>query len=270
MDALARQSYPAGKLQIIVVDNGSAQPVSDASFASLVSRPIEIVHESAPGSYSARNRGIRLAKGTILAFTDSDCIPDVEWVECGVSRLSLEGPGTILGGAIEVFAKDTTHPTMAEAYEIAVAFPQEASIRDRGFSTTANLFVWRETLAAVGPFSTAAYSGGDVTWCRKALSDGYRLVFEPSAIVRHPARGSIVHLVRKSLRLIGAQHDRGGYRLWSLFNVVSSFREFRLILKSPRLARSEKLGASLVAIVMKCARLVIRLLFKCGLAIRWR
>jgi glycosyltransferase involved in cell wall biosynthesis len=53
--------------------------------------------EARPGSYAARNTGIELARGDILAFTDADCLPAADWIEHGLAALQrVENCG--LGG----------------------------------------------------------------------------------------------------------------------------------------------------------------------------
>ncbi|WP_353057092.1 glycosyltransferase family A protein [Microbulbifer sp. VAAF005] len=38
-----------------------------------------------PGSYAARNKGVELAEGDWLIFTDADCLPDSKWI-AGIDR----------------------------------------------------------------------------------------------------------------------------------------------------------------------------------------
>jgi glycosyltransferase involved in cell wall biosynthesis len=73
IDALKRQSLDSALFEIIVVDNGSTD-----STATVVSRYTNVVllYEPQPGSYAARNTGLRHARGEYVAFTDSDCVPE--------------------------------------------------------------------------------------------------------------------------------------------------------------------------------------------------
>ena len=73
-----------GDYEIIAIDNDS----SDDSAGRLGRYPITIIRESKPGSYAARNAGMRIAQGELLAFTDSDCAPRKDWLSTIVSALS--------------------------------------------------------------------------------------------------------------------------------------------------------------------------------------
>src|ERR1041385_8126335 len=88
LDALRKQTYPAHSYEIIVVDNGSAVPV-DRVVASY--GHARVVHEQRVGSYAARNSGLKVARGQVIAFTDADCLPAPDWIEKGVAHLKREG-----------------------------------------------------------------------------------------------------------------------------------------------------------------------------------
>src|SRR5690606_35890511 len=99
-------------------DNGSSPPideiVSEFSHAKLVIEPKR-------GSYAARNKGIATAKGDIFAFTDSDCIPEFDWLEKGVTHLQNCPECGLVGGQVKVFPK-TKNPTGVELFEMLYAF----------------------------------------------------------------------------------------------------------------------------------------------------
>nr|MBA2449198.1 glycosyltransferase family 2 protein [Chloroflexota bacterium] len=121
LQALEHQTYPKDRYEVIVVDNGSAQTVGP-----LVDefRQARSTYEKVPGTAAARNRGIALASGEVLAFTDADCIPAHDWLAKGVPRLLGTPDCGLLAGHIEVFFRDPEHPTAAEAYDALTAFPQ--------------------------------------------------------------------------------------------------------------------------------------------------
>lgn len=67
LDALEQQSYPLKEFEIIVIDNGSS---SELCFIRNLFPQVIFDKEEKPGSYAARNKGINLSKGNILAFLE--------------------------------------------------------------------------------------------------------------------------------------------------------------------------------------------------------
>ncbi len=197
--ALARQSYPAERFEVIVVDNG---PVPSVALAAEGLRAARVVHEPKAGLYAARNRGMADARGAILGFTDADCVPADDWIECGVKAVRrLERPG-LVGGRIEIAVRDPQRPTPAELYETVLGFPQEAYVA-AGFSTTANLFTTVRAVDRIGPFDERLFSGGDVDWGRRAGRASVPVLYAPDVRVSHDARRTARELYRKAVRVAG-------------------------------------------------------------------
>src|SRR5262245_7741490 len=82
LEALHAQLGGMSNMEIIVVDNGSARLPEMICSAW---PDVRLVSEPTPGPGPARNRGIREARGEILAFIDADCRADHGWlaaIEC--------------------------------------------------------------------------------------------------------------------------------------------------------------------------------------------
>jgi GT2 family glycosyltransferase len=197
LDALERQIYPRSAFEVIVVDNGSSQPVSERLGERSGTR---VVVETRVGSYAARNRGASVAAGEILAFTDSDCLPDAAWLERGVAELTKR-PDRHVAGAIRVFPRDPGKPTAVELYEVLFAFPQQRFVEVFHFGATANLFVSRTHFDQVGGFRDELKSGGDYEFGTRLHAAGVPAIYCDHAAVDHPARHSWRHLREKIIRV---------------------------------------------------------------------
>jgi glycosyltransferase involved in cell wall biosynthesis len=218
LQALARQTYPKDRYEVIVVDNGSDTPV--ASVVAAAFPEAQVVSEPRPGSYAARNRGLALARGQIVALTDSDCLPIAEWLEEGIRALGHTTNCGLVGGRIDVGFENEANPTPVEIFSTIAARRQKQFIDADHFCETANLFTTSAVVKDVGPFEPALKSRGDVVFGQRIFAAGYRQVYAERAVVVHPAPRSLRALVRRTARLVGGKHDVS--RLPSMPGAVTS------------------------------------------------
>src|SRR3989338_7082474 len=80
LSAALSQDYPQ-KYEVIVVDDASTDATQDISKGF---NSVKFYQQKNAGPAAARNRGFREAKGDIVFFTDSDCIPEKDWVKSAV------------------------------------------------------------------------------------------------------------------------------------------------------------------------------------------
>jgi glycosyltransferase involved in cell wall biosynthesis len=198
--ALKGQTYQDGTFEVIVVDNGSDPPIDHLTESFSFAR---CIREPKPGSYAARNQGIKASRGELLAFTDADCVPEADWIERGVSAMrGLPGHGMI-GGRVELTFRNLNRLAGAELFEAVFGFPQEHYIKQLGFSVTANLFTSRATVDDVGLFDESLMSGGDVEWGQRVRSRGLAQEYAADVRIAHAARGTLSELCKQSLRVAG-------------------------------------------------------------------
>ena len=206
LTALTFQTYPENRFEVIVVDNASSD---EPAVLQPTLRQSLFLKEPKPGSYCARNKGIEAAKGEILAFTDSDCIPQPDWIRNGVKALTAAQGCGLAVGRVKVFFKDPNRPTASEIYESIHAFNQENKVSNFHHGATANIFTYRCVIEKVGVFKANLKSGGDVEWGKRVFAAGYRQVYVDDACVLHPARHSLKDIYRKTTRVEGGLHDMG-------------------------------------------------------------
>jgi GT2 family glycosyltransferase len=215
--ALGRQSYPREAIEIVVADNNS--PEGEAEVARAIAGRARLVVVTEKGAGPARNGGASASTGKILAFIDSDCVPETDWIAEGVK--GLEGHDFI-GGRVKVLVDDPRRMTPAEAFERVFAFDFKTYITKKGFTGSGNMFCARTVFEAVGGFRTGVSE--DVEWSHRARAAGYRLGYAPCAIVGHPARRSWPELVNKwrriNLETYGLARQRGQLSGW-IFHTVA-------------------------------------------------
>ena len=198
LNTLSKQSYPAEYIEIIVVNNDANE---EGSQHIHLPRNAILMKEAAPGSYAARNAALKIAKGEVIAFTDSDCLPSDNWIVEAVKVFEENAEAQRVTGPVNIF-KELNGGWLAWKFESVTAFNQQYNVKS-GVSVTANLFVKRHVFNTVGHFNASLFSGGDVEWNKRATQAGIGLLYMPKVLVMHPARLSMRALVTKSRRVLG-------------------------------------------------------------------
>uniref|UniRef100_A0A832M147 Glycosyltransferase n=1 Tax=Oscillatoriales cyanobacterium SpSt-402 TaxID=2282168 RepID=A0A832M147_9CYAN len=207
LDALDQQTYSRHLYEIVVVDNGSdaAQTLTEIVTGF---QQTTLAFESKPGSYAARNKGISVAKGSVLAFTDADCIPAQNWIEQGVNELLKNPQCGFVAGKIDISFQDANNPTAIELYEsLWYALPQQEFVEKHHFGATANLFTFATVMYQVGVFDATLKSNGDREWGQRVYQAGYQPRYAETARITHPARHTLSQLDSRARRIAGGRYD---------------------------------------------------------------
>ncbi|MGB9627197.1 MAG: glycosyltransferase [Thermodesulfobacteriota bacterium] len=211
LSSLENQTYPKDQYEVIVVDNGSKESIEDIVHCFPHATSIK---ELRPGSYAARNKGILFAKGSILAFIDSDCVASPDWIEKGVVMLTRNSEPGIIGGKVGFLFHSQENPSAIELFDSHTAFQQKTYIEIAKFSGAGNLFTFRELFDCVGLFNDNLKSGGDYEWGQRVYAQGYPILYAENVCVFHPARRSFRQIYNKYLRVIGGESEikkKAGY-----------------------------------------------------------
>jgi len=207
--SLRAQSYPADRIEIILADNGSSVSLRDLSSAF---PELRFVREERPGPGLARNAGVAVATGDVLAFIDADCRAHPQWVEAAVAALCQPVATGIVGGDVQIALANPARMTGLEAYESVFAYRQAMYIQKLGFSGAGNLAMRRAIFEAVGPFAGIGLAE-DRDWGRRAQALGHVTRYAPDMIVYHPARTDMADMAAKWRRQTAhdlADHHKTG------------------------------------------------------------
>lgn len=244
-------------VELVVVDNASTEDLS-----GLRARwpDLRLVTEPRKGAANARNRGVAETTAPLLFFLDCDCVPNADWLQ---TALAVSGQADLIGGRLTVFDETPPPRSGAEAFETVFAFENRAYVEQKGFSVTANLLTRRDVFEAVGPLTHGLSE--DWEWCRRATAKGYRLAYEDTLVVAHPARADWPALRRKWRRLTEEMFQLGGtgprararWGLRALLMPVSVLAHLPRVLLSPRLGGwGERLRGAGTLLRQRLARMI--------------
>ena len=95
LTSLQGQAAGGHDVEIVVVDNGSRE-MPEAVVAEFSG--VRLVQELAKGPGPARNFGVTLTGGEILAFIDADCVAAPSWLSAIAARFAADAKVVVLGG----------------------------------------------------------------------------------------------------------------------------------------------------------------------------
>jgi cellulose synthase/poly-beta-1,6-N-acetylglucosamine synthase-like glycosyltransferase len=167
----------------------------------------------------ARNVGMAAATGDIFLLLDADCIPRPDWLGRHVAR--HEAGEFVVGGSVDLQGSNywAQSDNVSMFHEFVPGLPGGS----RSLLPTLNLSVRREAVTRVGPMdeSFPGAAAEDADWTIRLGKAGYRLTFDPSAVVAHaPARTTWSDVVRH-WRNLGHNAIRVRLRYPEVFNTPS-------------------------------------------------
>ncbi|VVB89285.1 Glycosyltransferase AglE [uncultured archaeon] len=184
IESLLNQTYPKNKYEIIIVDDGSTDGTEKLVKELMGQAPdkIKSFTQDNKGPASARNIGIKYARGEFIGFIDDDVIVPNNWLETGTKILSDDVD--IIGG-FGLYPMDLKPNLITKYGDFKDNYTRDNN--NAPYLRTWNLFVKRQVFEKVGLFDeTFKTSGGeDSEWCLRAKRLGYKLKKSPELKVFH-------------------------------------------------------------------------------------
>ncbi|WP_276309973.1 glycosyltransferase family 2 protein [Euzebya tangerina] len=205
---LAQQDYPLGRMQVIVVDDGSPVPPRPPDLAD-ADLSVDLIHQRRDGfgAGRARNRGADAAEGDVLVFLDADVIPSPTFLTQHVALHESVDYAVAFGERTHVDIARVDAETMRQrlrdghsADDLLADLPtrtvawREAFLRETAHLTTdrargwrlcntGNLSMRRSFFTDVGGFDERfwGWGGEDIEWAYRALQAGALLTHHPEA-----------------------------------------------------------------------------------------
>jgi glycosyltransferase involved in cell wall biosynthesis len=195
--ALARQTCARERFEVIVVDDGSPAPLDAAVAGFRESFELTLLRQENAGPGPARNRGAASARGSLLAFTDDDCLPEPGWLEA-MARQHAATPADLLGGRL-VNHDPGNRYAEASQFILDGAYRFHADYPDSGrFFASNNMAVPARDFAALGGFDGAfSIASEDRDLCDRWEFSGRVLRFVDDAVVRHDPSLTLARFARQ-------------------------------------------------------------------------
>ncbi|TVR97125.1 MAG: mycofactocin system glycosyltransferase [Rhodospirillales bacterium] len=198
--------YPREQLEILVVDDASDPPLADA-LAGLPVRYVRLDHNV--GQSAARNLAAADAEGTLLAFTDNDCVAAPGWLRdlvpwFGDPDIAVVG-GRVIAPSVKgrVAAFEAMRSPLDMGSTTGAVGPGEAV----AYLPTCNLIVGRDAFLAVGGFSADMRVGEDVDFVWRLAEQGHRGHYASVAGIIHEHRTRPGDLLRRRVDYGASEAD---------------------------------------------------------------
>ena len=175
--------------ELIVVDNASTDctPELLRNFARSVSFPVKVVTEAIPGLGRAHNRGWRIAKADIIAFTDDDCYVLPSFLDEALKVFADPKIG-YCGGRIKLYdiSDDPIATKVSAVPEVFLPYSYIAAGTIQG----ANMIFRRRALEQIEGFDNTFGPGTpfnceDIDACARASFAGWWGAYAPGPTVFH-------------------------------------------------------------------------------------
>jgi glycosyltransferase involved in cell wall biosynthesis len=182
LKALEKQKFPRENYEIIVVDDGS----NDSTAEIVRIYDVQYCYQNNRGPAAARNKGAEMAKGDFILFTDSDCIPDENWIKEMFS--SFQHPDT---AGVKGAYRSTQRALWARFAQIEFTERYKLLLKKRYIDMvdTYSAGFMKNIFLSVGGFDTSfpVPNNEDTDLSYRMSLKGYKMVFNPKAVVTHTA-----------------------------------------------------------------------------------
>jgi O-antigen biosynthesis protein len=185
LESLRKIDYP--NYEVVIVDDGSGDGTAEIAMEFPEFR---LIRQPNKGLSVARNVGMQAARGELVAYTDSDCVVDPDWLTL-IVRAMGEGGFDGCGGPNYAPHEDQWVAACVAASPGAPCHVLTADDRAEHLAGC-NMVFRKGALLAIGGFDpqfTAA--GDDVDICWRMLDAGFSLGISPAAFVWHFRRNTV-------------------------------------------------------------------------------
>jgi len=267
LNSIYAQDYPESNFEVIVVDGGSTDGTKELckEFPK-----IRFITESRFGLAYARNLGAELARGSIVAYTDDDCIVDRHWLRNLVSGFRFSKSTAGVGGPVYPLHPETIPKKILVEPALGLSDEGENIKLVQGIITSNSAFK-REIFSAIQFDETLGTTrrgklilcGEDVDFCQILTKSGYKLLYMPFAKVYHQISKDrirvpyiVKHAVHNGISTTKSFEKEKNSRIWMIRVAVGRLVQSLLAIISDRSFTScYKIIASMSTLLICLTRL---------------
>ncbi|MFA4889345.1 MAG: glycosyltransferase [Candidatus Omnitrophota bacterium] len=257
--------------EVIIIDDGSQDKTAEI-LGNYVQKIKIITNANCLGPSEARNTAARQARGELVAFTDADCIVDKNWL-----KELLEGfrrsPEVVSCGGTQEIPEDESQfgRSVAKFFKKTGFFTDymrkaKGSLMEVGHNPSCNVMYRREVFLKEDGFLAGLWPGEDVELDYRLRKKGYKLIFNPQAIVYHYRLANLKAFLRMMFRYGQAQGFLvRKYGLFRQLHFLAIFSPVLLVLCLAGLLLNARLTLALIILFFIVVRLSFSSLAPLGL-----
>jgi GT2 family glycosyltransferase len=207
LEALAAQSYPVEKMEVVIADDGSAESPEVDRWRSQLAVTVVTQEDKGFRAAAARNLGASSSTGSVLCFLDADTVPTIDYVRRAV-RLPASAPDTLVvgrrkhadlseitEGSVVTWLAANSHLERTHSSEpqwLVDAYERTGNLLEPGwdgykYMISAVMTCSRDLFEDIGGFdeSFVGYGGEDWELANRAFMMGAVFVHESAAVAWH-------------------------------------------------------------------------------------
>ncbi len=196
LTSLAKLNYPAEKIEILVVDDCS----SDTTPAVIREFPVRLLALKMHRQASfCRNIAAGHANNEILAFIDSDCEADPDWL-LDLTPVFREKSIAAVGGMIDSFYTINQldqYEKVQSSLTISSWYKRSNELDRFFYVPSCNFLVRRNCFKALGGFKNDLHVGEDVDLCWRIQNSGLQVDYRPVGTIFHKHRNQLQAFCRR-------------------------------------------------------------------------
>jgi glycosyltransferase involved in cell wall biosynthesis len=190
-------------IEVIVVDDGSTD--ESLAIAGRLGPPVMCVHQDHRGISHARNRGLEIARGDVIAFLDADDVWTASSLAARAQVLDSDPSVDCVTGLVQQFIS----PELPDEVRARLVCPEEASAA----RVAGSMLIRRRAFDRIGVFDPTFQVGETIDWVARADAGGVVMRTIDTIVLRrrlHDDNTGVrnAHLRPEYLRVLKASLDR--------------------------------------------------------------